>query len=230
MISAAKLWRRSYGRACVSPAASTARRNARRRHRHRRLAARRDDRFRECGDVNASAPGCRLRASKGDAQSLSESGAQYVARYAVQPIQRLPGTQRPLNGPSWAWPARALGVACSRDRSDRGSGGAVIGREREIAVVSAFLDSIAHGSQALLLQGEAGIGKSTVWFEAVRLAEGACVSCAEGSAGGERGQALLRGARGHRRLCVRRDASGAARATGACAGGHAAARRHGRAG
>jgi DNA-binding CsgD family transcriptional regulator len=47
----------------------------------------------------------------------------------------------------------------------------VIGREREIAVVSAFLDSIPHGAQALLLQGEAGIGKSTVWFEGVRLAE-----------------------------------------------------------
>jgi DNA-binding CsgD family transcriptional regulator len=47
----------------------------------------------------------------------------------------------------------------------------VIGREREIAVVSAFLDSIPDGAAALLLQGEAGIGKSTVWFEAVRLAE-----------------------------------------------------------
>jgi predicted ATPase len=64
-----------------------------------------------------------------------------------------------------------LGVACARDPSDRGSGDAVIGREREIAVVSAFLDSIPGGSQALLLEGEAGIGKSTVWFEAVRLAE-----------------------------------------------------------
>jgi DNA-binding CsgD family transcriptional regulator len=47
----------------------------------------------------------------------------------------------------------------------------VISREPEIAVVSAFLDSIPSGSQALLLEGEAGIGKSTVWFEAVRLAE-----------------------------------------------------------
>ena len=47
----------------------------------------------------------------------------------------------------------------------------MIGREREIAVVSAFLDSIPQGSPALLLEGEAGIGKSTVWFEAVRLAE-----------------------------------------------------------
>jgi AAA ATPase domain len=64
-----------------------------------------------------------------------------------------------------------LGVACSRDWRDRGLGDAVIGREREIAVVSAFLDSIPCDSQALLLEGEAGIGKSTVWFEAVRLAE-----------------------------------------------------------
>ena len=105
----------------------------------------------------------------------------------------------------------------------------MIGREREIAAVSAFLDSIPRGPQALLLEGEAGIGKSTVWFEAVRLAEASRVSCAEGSAGGERGQALLRGARGHRRPCVRRDASRAARAAGACARSHAAARRDGRA-
>jgi DNA-binding CsgD family transcriptional regulator len=47
----------------------------------------------------------------------------------------------------------------------------VIGREREIAVVSAFLDSVPGGPRALLVEGEAGIGKSTVWFEAVRLAE-----------------------------------------------------------
>jgi DNA-binding CsgD family transcriptional regulator len=47
----------------------------------------------------------------------------------------------------------------------------VIGREREIAVVTAFLDSLVHGPRALVLEGEAGIGKSTVWFEAVRIAE-----------------------------------------------------------
>ena len=49
--------------------------------------------------------------------------------------------------------------------------GGVIGREREIAVVSACLDSVSRGPRALLVEGEAGIGKSTVWFEAVRLAE-----------------------------------------------------------
>ena len=48
---------------------------------------------------------------------------------------------------------------------------AVIGREREIAAVSAFLDSVPHGPGALLIEGEAGIGKSTVWFESIRLAE-----------------------------------------------------------
>lgn len=47
----------------------------------------------------------------------------------------------------------------------------MIGRERELAAVSAFLDSIPEGPCALLLEGEAGIGKTTVWFEAVEAAE-----------------------------------------------------------
>jgi DNA-binding CsgD family transcriptional regulator len=47
---------------------------------------------------------------------------------------------------------------------------AVIGREREIAAVSAFLDSVPRGPGALLVEGEAGIGKSAVWFESLRLA------------------------------------------------------------
>ena len=38
-------------------------------------------------------------------------------------------------------------------------------------MVSAFLDSVPGGPGALLVEGEAGIGKSTVWFESVRLAE-----------------------------------------------------------
>jgi DNA-binding CsgD family transcriptional regulator len=48
---------------------------------------------------------------------------------------------------------------------------AVIGRDPEIAAVSAFLDPEPRGPRALLVEGEAGIGKSTVWFESVRLAE-----------------------------------------------------------
>jgi hypothetical protein len=42
---------------------------------------------------------------------------------------------------------------------------------REIAVVSAFLGSVPRGPRALLVEGEAGIGKSAAWFESVRRAE-----------------------------------------------------------
>jgi DNA-binding CsgD family transcriptional regulator len=46
---------------------------------------------------------------------------------------------------------------------------AVVGREEELGVVEAVLDtrSAAHGPTALALEGEAGIGKSTLWREAV---------------------------------------------------------------
>jgi DNA-binding CsgD family transcriptional regulator/DNA polymerase III delta prime subunit len=48
--------------------------------------------------------------------------------------------------------------------------GDVVGRERELAAVSAFLDAIPDGPRALLLAGEPGIGKTTVWWEAVQAA------------------------------------------------------------
>ena len=38
-------------------------------------------------------------------------------------------------------------------------------------MVLAFLDRVPRGPRALVVEGEAGIGKSTVWFESVRLAE-----------------------------------------------------------
>jgi DNA-binding CsgD family transcriptional regulator len=41
----------------------------------------------------------------------------------------------------------------------------VIGRESELAILDRFLDSIPAGPDALLLSGEAGIGKTTVWKE-----------------------------------------------------------------
>jgi DNA-binding CsgD family transcriptional regulator len=53
---------------------------------------------------------------------------------------------------------------------DAGPGRPVIGREREINVVSTFLDLLPDRPAALLIEGEAGIGKSTVWLEAIRLA------------------------------------------------------------
>ena len=43
--------------------------------------------------------------------------------------------------------------------------GEVIGREPELAVLQRFLDSIPSGPSALLLSGDPGIGKTTVWKE-----------------------------------------------------------------
>jgi len=47
----------------------------------------------------------------------------------------------------------------------------VVGRERELALAEEFLDSASERFAALLLDGEAGIGKTTVWRELVRRAE-----------------------------------------------------------
>jgi AAA ATPase domain len=41
--------------------------------------------------------------------------------------------------------------------------GDVIGRESELAILHHFLDSIPTGPSALLLSGDPGIGKTTVW-------------------------------------------------------------------
>jgi DNA-binding CsgD family transcriptional regulator len=43
------------------------------------------------------------------------------------------------------------------------SAATVVGRDREQAAVAAFLDSLALGPSSLLLEGEAGIGKTTLW-------------------------------------------------------------------
>ncbi|MFQ6172871.1 helix-turn-helix transcriptional regulator [Oryzobacter sp. R7] len=46
-----------------------------------------------------------------------------------------------------------------------------VGRESELASISAFLDAAGDRATALLIEGEAGIGKSWLWREAVRAAE-----------------------------------------------------------
>ena len=43
--------------------------------------------------------------------------------------------------------------------------GDVIGRESELAILHSFLDSIPTGPSALVLSGDPGIGKTTVWKE-----------------------------------------------------------------
>ena len=49
--------------------------------------------------------------------------------------------------------------------------GGVVGRERELAEVAAFLTAVPDGPIALLIDGDAGIGKTTVWLDGVRSAE-----------------------------------------------------------
>jgi DNA-binding CsgD family transcriptional regulator len=48
---------------------------------------------------------------------------------------------------------------------------AVVGREQELAQLASFLGSIEAGPGVLVIEGEPGIGKTTVWREGVRLAE-----------------------------------------------------------
>ena len=64
-------------------------------------------------------------------------------------------------------------------------GDQIVGREAELAAVERFLAAPSDEPAALVVEGEAGIGKTTVWLEAVRLAEA-------------RGLRVLRGAAGRR--------------------------------
>jgi ATP-dependent Clp protease ATP-binding subunit ClpA len=42
----------------------------------------------------------------------------------------------------------------------------VIGRDAELQAVDTFLDDTSDGLAILVLEGEAGIGKTTIWSEA----------------------------------------------------------------
>jgi len=48
----------------------------------------------------------------------------------------------------------------------------VVGRDREMAALAAFLDAVTSGPAGLLLDGAAGIGKTTVWAAGAALAGG----------------------------------------------------------
>ncbi len=48
----------------------------------------------------------------------------------------------------------------------------IIGRADELGAVERFFDLEPSGARGLLIEGDAGIGKTTVWREAVRIAEG----------------------------------------------------------
>ena len=47
----------------------------------------------------------------------------------------------------------------------------LIGREHELTTVERLLDHGLEQYSALLLSGEAGIGKTTLWLETLRLGE-----------------------------------------------------------
>jgi Cdc6-like AAA superfamily ATPase len=47
----------------------------------------------------------------------------------------------------------------------------VVAREREFGAVAAFLAEVRDGPAALVFAGEPGIGKTTVWQEAVAWAQ-----------------------------------------------------------
>src|SRR4029078_10813463 len=44
---------------------------------------------------------------------------------------------------------------------------AIVGRDHELHDVSAFLDRVEDGPGALVLEGSAGIGKTTIWLPGV---------------------------------------------------------------
>jgi AAA ATPase domain len=46
----------------------------------------------------------------------------------------------------------------------------IVGREEELASVHAFVDDVRRGPAALVLEGEAGVGKSTLWLAGVERA------------------------------------------------------------
>lgn len=55
--------------------------------------------------------------------------------------------------------------------------GGVVGREVELATVEGVLAATRTGLAVLTIEGDSGIGKTTLWREAVARAERADTSC-----------------------------------------------------
>jgi hypothetical protein len=70
----------------------------------------------------------------------------------------------------------------------------IVGRESELARVKSFIGSVSEGPSALLLEGAAGIGKTTLWHAGVSIAR-TRTSGAVLPRSGIGGPTLLRGAR-----------------------------------
>jgi DNA-binding CsgD family transcriptional regulator len=68
-------------------------------------------------------------------------------------------------GPShglWAYPSRGLSTEGVRP---------TVGRDAELELVDRFLERVPGGTPILVIDGDPGIGKTTVWLEAIRRAE-----------------------------------------------------------
>ena len=70
----------------------------------------------------------------------------------------------------------------------------IIGRDEELRSLGGFLDAIVEGPVALLLEGEAGIGKTSLWMAGLAAAIGSLVPravCRPSEAEGELAYAAL---------------------------------------
>ena len=74
-------------------------------------------------------------------------------------------------------------------RRGGGVSAGIVGRDRELAAVQAFLAELPRGARALLVEGEAGIGKTAVWRAA--LEEAAARGCRVLRCVGEQAEARL---------------------------------------
>ncbi len=80
-------------------------------------------------------------------------------------------TRRGARRPPARRPGRARGrVVVDRTRAVSEVGPPIVGREAELATLDAFLAATGAGPAALVIEGEAGAGKTTLWAEAVRRA------------------------------------------------------------
>jgi hypothetical protein len=121
--------------------------------------------------------------------SLASAEAKLCALSGVvQAVQAGQAILRLVRGIGWLlwsrWPVAPL---------DRGVGGrwgrmeepglGIVGREGELARVESFVGSVSEGPSALLLEGAAGIGKTTLWQAGVSVARArghwvlACRAC-----------------------------------------------------
>ncbi len=98
----------------------------------------------------------RTRAEQQGHRGVTPHGCEH-RRSAL--VERLPQARRET-GPARVGTGRAVDVMIAP----------TIGRGEELAAIDAFLDAVPSGARALLLAGEAGMGKTTLWEHAVEAA------------------------------------------------------------